>query len=78
MGLRQSRTELSQAWHYLRRSEQRLADPLGADIDDPIHSEHEARYVILGKSERQRLLVIVYAEQEPDSMRIISARRAAA
>ncbi len=54
-----------------------FGDRLALDIDDPVHSERESRFVILGYSDRQRLLVVAYAEPEVDAVRIISARRAA-
>ncbi len=54
-----------------------FGDRLALDIDDPVHSEGEPRFVILGNSEGRRLLVVVYTEPEADTIRIISARRAA-
>jgi uncharacterized DUF497 family protein len=53
-----------------------FGDPLALDIDDPFHSEEEFRFVILGNSERRRLLTVAYAEPETDMIRIISARQA--
>lgn len=50
-----------------------FADPLAPTIDDPLHSEEEDRYVILGESQRRRLLVVVFTERE-ERMRIMSAR----
>jgi uncharacterized DUF497 family protein len=52
-----------------------FSDPLSLTIDDPLHSDQEDRFVILGLSSQQRLLVVVHAEQE-DTIRIISARQA--
>ena len=46
-------------------------------IPDPEHSDDEPRFVLLGLSERLRLLVVVHAYREADSsIRIISARKA--
>jgi len=42
---------------------------------DPLHSEEEARLVLIGCSYRNRLLVVVHTERG-DSVRIISARKA--
>jgi hypothetical protein len=42
---------------------------------DPDHSLEEDRYLLLGMSFRQRLLVVAFAERPPLT-RIISARRA--
>ncbi len=52
-----------------------FADPLSLTIPDPLHSIREERCVIMGESARERLLVVVHAEQG-DRIRIISARRA--
>ncbi|HEX5761043.1 MAG TPA: BrnT family toxin [Thermoanaerobaculia bacterium] len=50
-------------------------DPLGRIVDDPRHSLGERRYVLLGLSDRQKLLAVMFTEQE-ETIRIISARRA--
>ena len=52
-----------------------FADPLGRIFDDPAHSAEEPREIIVGHSERRRLLVVSFAERG-DYVRIISARRA--
>ena len=48
-------------------------DPLYVDFYDPDHSEDEARYLIVGASNRRRLLIVSYTERG-DSIRLISAR----
>ncbi len=48
-------------------------DPLYVDFYDPDHSDSEERYLIVGKSDRNRLLIVSYTERT-DSIRIISAR----
>jgi len=50
-----------------------FADPLSLTIFDPVHSEEEERYVTLGQSQRNRLLVVVLTDRD-DRIRIISAR----
>jgi uncharacterized DUF497 family protein len=50
-----------------------FGDTLSRTIDDPLHSEDEDRYVIIGQSARGRLLVVVHT-MRGDSIRIISAR----
>jgi uncharacterized DUF497 family protein len=52
-----------------------FGDPLSLTIPDPAHSETEDRFIILGHSHRQRLLVVVHTERG-DNLRIISARPA--
>jgi uncharacterized protein len=48
-------------------------DPLYVDFYDPDHSDDEERYLIAGKSNRGRLLIVSYTERQ-DSIRVISAR----
>ena len=52
-----------------------FGDPQSLTIPDPEHSQTEDRFVIMGSSHRQKLLVVVHTERG-DSIRIISARRA--
>ena len=53
-----------------------FADTLSITIADPNHSDDEERWVIMGISHRQRLLVVVHTEDEQEVVRIISARPA--
>lgn len=50
-------------------------DPLAVTINDPFHSTDEDRFVKVGESDRERLLLVTYTERG-DSIRIISARKA--
>jgi uncharacterized protein len=50
-------------------------DPLSKTIDDPLHSDNEERFVLIGQSLAGRLLVVVHTERG-DRIRIISARLA--
>ncbi len=52
-----------------------FGDPLGRTTDDPRHSEDEERVVLLGQSEKRRLLVVLFTERG-DTIHLISARRA--
>jgi uncharacterized protein len=52
-----------------------FADTLSITIPGPDHSEDEERWVTMGLSNRQRLLVVVHTE-EAETVRIISARTA--
>ncbi len=48
-------------------------------IDDPDHSEEEDRFILLGLSNRLRLLVVCHCyRSEGGAIRIISARKATA
>ena len=51
-----------------------FGDPLNLVMADPDHSRDEERYLLLGMSNRRRLLVVAFAERAPQS-RLISARR---
>ncbi len=48
-------------------------DPLYVDFYDPDHSDDEERYLIVGESNRGRLLIVSYTERG-DVIRLISAR----
>ncbi|HJQ33047.1 MAG TPA: BrnT family toxin [Pyrinomonadaceae bacterium] len=48
-------------------------DPLYVDFYDPEHSYDEHRYIIVGRSNQGRLLLVSYAESD-DTLRLISAR----
>jgi hypothetical protein len=50
-------------------------DVLSITISDPLHSEDEERLVLIGRSCRNRLLVIVHTDRD-DRVRVISARPA--
>jgi uncharacterized DUF497 family protein len=52
-----------------------FGDPLNLLMSDPDHSLDEERYLLLGMSNRRRLLVVAFAERPPRT-RLISARRA--
>lgn len=51
-----------------------FGDPLGVIVDDPRHSHGEKRLVLLGTSERHRLLAVMFTERR-EIIRVISARR---
>lgn len=50
-------------------------DPISLTIYDPLHSNKEDRFVIIGNSYKNRLLVVIHTERA-DKIRIISARKA--
>jgi len=52
-----------------------FADSLSLTIHDPLHSDDENRFVIIGISHKNRLLVVIHTERN-DDVRIISARKA--
>ena len=52
-----------------------FGDPFGRIADDPRHSEGEERFVLLGQSDRRRLLVVMFTERS-EAIHLISARNA--
>ena len=55
-----------------------FADPLELTIDDPDHSEDEYRFLSMGRTDRDRLVVVSYTEREQNRIRIVNARAASA
>ncbi len=52
-----------------------LHDPLSTTFPDKDHSRREARYLTIGRSSKQRLLVVSHTHVG-NSIRVISARQA--
>jgi len=52
-----------------------FTDPLARIFDDPDHSVAESREIIIGLSQKQRLLVVCFTERS-NTVRIFSARKA--
>ena len=52
-----------------------FTDPLSLTITDPLHSYGEERFIILGQSIKNRMIVVVHTDLG-DIIRIISARLA--
>ena len=53
-----------------------FTDPLAMTIPDPDHSIDEARFIIIGESDKKRILVVAHTERKK-KIRLISARKAA-
>ena len=53
-----------------------FADPLAKIFDDEDHSTEEQREIIIGHSANHRLLLVCFAAQQQESIRIFSARKA--
>jgi uncharacterized protein len=49
-------------------------DPLAKIFDDPDHSLAEVREILIGHSDRNRLLLVSFTERGRELVRIISAR----
>ena len=52
-----------------------FGDPLSLTIYDPLHSDEEIRFVIIGSSYKNHILIVVHTERK-NKIRIISARKA--
>jgi uncharacterized DUF497 family protein len=52
-----------------------FGDPLSITIPDPAHSISEDRFITIGTSVNNELIVVVHTERD-DTIRIISARKA--
>jgi uncharacterized DUF497 family protein len=52
-----------------------FGDPLSMTFYDPDHSVDEERYITIGHSDSDQLLMVAHTDRD-DSIRIISARRA--
>ena len=52
-----------------------FGDPLSMNMPDPDHSEGEHRFIVMGMSDRYRLLVVSYTERGTN-IRIFSCRKA--
>lgn len=50
-------------------------DPLSVTVPDPDHSAREERFVLIGRSHQQHLVVVAHVERD-ETIRIISARPA--
>lgn len=53
-----------------------FTDPFSITIHDPDHSADEQRYIDIGRSEKGRVLVVVYTERG-SNIRLVSCRKAA-
>lgn len=50
-----------------------FGDPLSETFNDPDHSSDERRFIIIGKSESGRILVVAHTD-DGQTVRVISAR----
>jgi len=52
-------------------------DPLAKIADDPDHSKNEERFLLIGHSSKENLLIVIHVyKEEKETIRIISARKA--
>ena len=53
-----------------------FADEFALVLFDEDHSNDEERFLILGMSQKERILLVVHCYRENDTIRIISSRKA--
>ena len=53
-----------------------FADEFALVLFDEDHSSDEERFLILGMSQKERILLVVHCYRENDTIRIISSRKA--
>lgn len=53
-----------------------FGDPRSISIPDPDHSQDETRFLPIGRSTQNRVLVVVHVERDESDIRLISARPA--
>ena len=75
MGSKEGASEPQEARCIFEEGVTAFGDPLSMNMPDPDHSESEQRFIVIGQSDRYRLLVVCYAEIK-EKTRIISARQA--
>ncbi|MFV1988302.1 MAG: BrnT family toxin [Gemmatimonadota bacterium] len=68
-----AKTNLAKHGVDFREAATVFGDALSFTVPDPDHSTHEQRYVTMGMSSIQRVLVVAHTE-DGDRLRIISAR----
>jgi hypothetical protein len=73
----EEKAEANLGKHGVSFSEARTVfdDPLYVDFYDPDHSYDEQRYIIIGRSQQGRLLLVSYTERG-EGLRLISSREA--
>lgn len=73
----EDKAELNLTKHSVSFNEAKsvIEDPLFVDFYDPDHSEEEERYIMIGQSNQNRLLVVSYTDRGKKT-RLISAREA--
>ena len=77
--VRKARANLARHGVTFEEAQTAFLDEAGRLIDDPDHSEDEARFVLLGYSSQARCLIVSHCCRESGSViRLISARRATA
>lgn len=71
---RKDRTNQAKHGIGFREAAGAFFDLLALTVDDQAHSWYEFRFITIGKTETDKLVVVFYTESD-DEIRVISARR---
>ena len=66
---------LTKLWVSFDEAESALLDPMALVREDE-DAEGELRWILLGMSSQERLLVVIYSLRDGERIRLISARKA--
>lgn len=75
MGLHKAKNNIKKHGVSFEEAVTTFYDPLSATFNDPYHSGEEQRYITIGFSSNNRLIVVAHTDRG-DNTRIISARPA--
>jgi len=73
--LKKAKTNLGKHGVSFEEAATAFRDPLSLTINDPLHSSVEERFILIGMSHNNHILVVVHTERG-NNIRIISARKA--
>jgi hypothetical protein len=72
---RKARTNLAKHGISFEEAAEAFDDPLSLTITDPVHSGEEERFVLIGSTRGDEIVVVVHVLRG-ETIRIVSARRA--
>jgi len=71
---RKNRTNRTKHGITFEKASEIFFDPMAVTVDDNEHSWYEFRYIAIGKTRGQKLVVVFFTETE-DEIRLISSRQ---
>jgi hypothetical protein len=74
-GIRERPGKIAASIGFRSRKQSLFGDPFAATYPDPDHSEMEHRFITVGMSNANRVLLVVHADGR-ENIRIVTARRA--
>ena len=73
MGWSKSEVKCHCTWSFFRRSSNNILRSIFDNFFDELHSDFEDRFVSLGESDQQRILLVIHTDRDA-VIRIISVR----